>query len=75
MKKIRTNKSKKCRGFKKKVREFIKGDGGDVLFDVGGGSPAFIFGSNLPIFWLHASLVIEIPKIKSNGILMTSNDL
>ena len=35
MKKIRTNKSKKCRGFKKKVREFIKGDGGDVLFDVG----------------------------------------
>ena len=29
-----------------------KGDGGVGAFDVGGG-PAFIFGSNLPIFWVH----------------------
>jgi len=47
MKKIRTNKSKKCRGFKKKVREFIKGDGGDVLFDEG----ALPSCSNPPIFY------------------------
>jgi len=33
---------------------FIKGDGGVGTFDVGGGGPAFIFGSNLPIFWVHA---------------------
>ena len=32
----------------------VKGDGGVGTFDVGGGGPAFIFGSNLPIFWLHA---------------------
>jgi len=32
-----------------------KGVGGDGMFDVGGGGvPALIFGSNLPIFWLHA---------------------
>ena len=31
-----------------------KGDGGVGTFDVGGGGPAFIFGSNLPIFWVHA---------------------
>jgi len=31
---------------------FFQGDGGDVQFDVGvGGMAAFIFGSNLPIFW------------------------
>ena len=30
----------------------LKGDGGVGMFDVGGG-PAFIFGLNLPIFWLH----------------------
>ena len=29
-----------------------KGDGGDILFDVG--EMSFIFGSNLPIFWLPA---------------------
>jgi len=46
--------------------EIFKGDGGVGTFDVGGGGPAFIFGSNLPIFWVHAYLVIEIPKIKSN---------
>jgi len=28
-------------------------DGGDVMFDVGGGA-VFIFASNLPIFWMHA---------------------
>jgi len=32
----------------------IKGDGGVGTFGVGGGGPAFIFGSNLPIFWVHA---------------------
>ena len=31
-----------------------KEDGWDVLFDDGGGIPAFIFGSNLPILWLLA---------------------
>ena len=37
------------------LKKFItKGDGGDFLFDEGGGVPAFIFGLNLPIFWLHA---------------------
>ena len=36
------------------LKKFItKGDGGDFLFDERGG-PAFIFGSNPPIFWLHA---------------------
>ena len=36
---------------RKKIKRLkAKGDGGDVLFDVGGGGPAFIFGSNLPIF-------------------------
>ena len=35
--------------------KIVKGDGGDVLFDKGGGGvTALIFGSNLPIFWLHA---------------------
>ena len=43
-----------------------KGESGDGTFDVGGGGPAFIFGLNLTIFLLHAKLVIEIPKIKSN---------
>jgi len=32
----------------------MKGDGGVGMFDEGGGGPAFIVGSNLPIFWLHA---------------------
>ena len=37
------------------MADFDKGDGGVGTFDVGGGGgPAFIFGSNLPIFWLHA---------------------
>ena len=31
-----------------------------------GGGPAFIFGSNLPIFWVHALLGFETPTIKSN---------
>ena len=35
---------------------FLKGDGGDGMFDVRGGGPAFIFGSNLPIF-LAARLI------------------
>ena len=34
--------------------EVIKGDGGDVTFDVSGGGAAFIFCSNLSTFWLHA---------------------
>ena len=35
---------------------FSKGDGRDCTFDVRGeGGSAFIFGSNLPIFWLHSA--------------------
>ena len=40
-------------GLRKKKFKDTKGDGGVGTFDVGGG-PAFIFGSNLPIFWMHA---------------------
>ena len=38
------------------IIEYLIGDGRDGIFDVrkGGGGPAFIFGSNLPIFWLQA---------------------
>ena len=42
--------------FKKSYNKnkIFKGDGGVGTFDVGWGGPAFIFGSNLPIFWVHA---------------------
>ena len=43
-----------CTSNKSKLHEWFKGDGGVGTFDVGGGDPALIFGSNLPIFWLHA---------------------
>ena len=36
--------------------KIVKGDGGDVLFDERGGVPAFVFGLNLPTFWLHVKL-------------------
>ena len=36
--------------------KYRKGDGGVGTFDVRGGGPAFIFGSNLPIY-LDARLI------------------
>ncbi len=36
------------------IIKYLIGDGRDGIFDVGVCMPAFIFSSNLPIFWVHA---------------------
>ena len=45
----------------------LKGDGGDVVFDEGGGVPAFIFGTDL-FFWAARLISVRISwnKIKLN---------
>ena len=56
--------------------KIVKGDGGDVLFDERGeGVPAFVFGLNLPTFWLHVKLGSFFFKKILNWTLMTSSDL
>ena len=59
--------------FKLKLNSNAKGDGGDVLFDVGRGVPAFIFDPNLLYFYLAARLIRDL--ISLNKIELNFNDL